>query len=477
MRKAAAYVRVSTDDQLEYSPDSQLRQIQRYAQQHQFVLPEEYLFVEEEGCSGRASGSRPEFLRMITTAKKKPKPFDAILVWKYSRFARNRQDSIVYKSMLRKDLGIEVLSVSESLGDDKMSIITEAVIEAMDEFYSVNLAEEVTRGMSEKAARGEALTYAPLGYRIEEGTYLPDQENAPLVQMMYQDFLQGFSCWEIAQKLNAIGARTRFGNPFAARSIEYILTNPVYAGKIHWTPGRKTEKMILSQGKHPPLVSNQDWEMVQKELEKRKVRYRSREKTMVKPGREFALRGLVRCSSCGATLTVNHSSKGGTTLQCNRYTRGACHDSHSVRLEKMNHWVFQSLEEDFGGHFFQISLPEKRILVEPTVLLQTRIEREKLRLERLKEAYQAGVDSLEEYRRDKQRTEHTLERLREELQAGQSEQAMTGWQLEGQQELLPFLRSEQIPETQKNQVLRSIVKSILFDRKSNTIEIIYILQE
>ena len=103
MKVAAAYIRVSTDDQLEYSPDSQLSQIRRYAKNNDFVLPEEYIFVEEEGRSGRNSAKRPEFMRMIATAKKNPKPFDAILVWKFSRFARNRQDSIVYKSMLRKE--------------------------------------------------------------------------------------------------------------------------------------------------------------------------------------------------------------------------------------------------------------------------------------------------------------------------------------------------------------------------------------
>ena len=155
MRTAAAYIRVSTDDQLEYSPDSQLLQIRRYAKDNGFLLPQQWVFVEEEGRSGRQSSKRPEFLRMIAAAKQSPKPFDAILVWKYSRFARSRQDSIVYKSMLRKELGIDVISVSEYLGDDKMAIITEAIIEAMDEFYSVNLAEEVTRGMAEKARRGQ----------------------------------------------------------------------------------------------------------------------------------------------------------------------------------------------------------------------------------------------------------------------------------------------------------------------------------
>ena len=86
MKIAAAYIRVSTDDQLEYSPDSQLVQIRRYAKANGFTLPEEYIFIEEEGRSGRYSVKRPEFLQMISTAKKKPKPFDAILVWKLFPF-------------------------------------------------------------------------------------------------------------------------------------------------------------------------------------------------------------------------------------------------------------------------------------------------------------------------------------------------------------------------------------------------------
>ena len=93
---------------------------------------------------------------MIGLAKRKPKPFDVILVWKYSRFTRNREDSVVYKSMLRKELNIDVISISEDVGDDKMSILFEAMIEAMDEYYSINLAEEVKRGMTEKAKRDGA---------------------------------------------------------------------------------------------------------------------------------------------------------------------------------------------------------------------------------------------------------------------------------------------------------------------------------
>ena len=139
---AAAYIRVSTEDQIEYSPDAQLAEIRKYAARERYTLPSEFIYVDE-GVSGRGTARRDAFNRMIGMAKQKPKPFHVILLWKFSRFARNREDSVVYKSMLRRQLGIEVVSVSEPVGDDKMSILIEALIEAMDEYYSINLAEEV----------------------------------------------------------------------------------------------------------------------------------------------------------------------------------------------------------------------------------------------------------------------------------------------------------------------------------------------
>ena len=111
MKTGAAYIRVSTDDQVELSPDSQLKMIEKYAKDNDIILSKEYIYADE-GISGRTVKKRPEFQRMIAVAKSKPKPFDVILVWKLSRFARNREDSIVYKSMLKKDCGIDVISVS-----------------------------------------------------------------------------------------------------------------------------------------------------------------------------------------------------------------------------------------------------------------------------------------------------------------------------------------------------------------------------
>lgn len=86
----AAYIRVSTDDQAELSPETQLEEIRKYAQREGIILLQEQIYIDS-GISGKKAERRPEFMRMIATAKEKDCPFSVILLWKYSRFARNQE--------------------------------------------------------------------------------------------------------------------------------------------------------------------------------------------------------------------------------------------------------------------------------------------------------------------------------------------------------------------------------------------------
>lgn len=76
-----------------------------------------------------------------------------MLVWKLSRFARNREDSILYKSLLKKK-GIQVISINEQIEDSPSGKLLEGMLEVTDEFYSNNLASDTLRGMKENAERG-----------------------------------------------------------------------------------------------------------------------------------------------------------------------------------------------------------------------------------------------------------------------------------------------------------------------------------
>lgn len=190
MKTAACYIRVSTDDQTEYSPDSQLKIIRDYAFKHDISLVEKYIFAEDGGKSGKNMTNRTEFMRLISLTKKKPKLFDAILVWKFSRFARNQEESIVLKSMLHKN-GIDVISVSEALPEGPFGSLVERIIEWSDEYYLINLAQEVKRGMKERASRGQPVCPPPIGYSMDNGKYVPNAD-AQFVKNVFADYLYGW---------------------------------------------------------------------------------------------------------------------------------------------------------------------------------------------------------------------------------------------------------------------------------------------
>jgi site-specific DNA recombinase len=156
-RKVVIYARVSSDKQdVDLSITAQLKTIRDFASRCGYSVVREFV---DEAETGRTT-ARPAFREMVSLARNPQKSFDTILVWKYSRFARNREDSIVYKAMLRKN-GVQVISINEPTEDTPTGRLMEAIIESLDEFYSDNLGEEVTRGLRESASRGFYLSVRP----------------------------------------------------------------------------------------------------------------------------------------------------------------------------------------------------------------------------------------------------------------------------------------------------------------------------
>jgi site-specific DNA recombinase len=475
MKIAAAYIRVSTDDQMEYSPDSQLEKIREYAKKNDMVLPEEYIFREDEGISGKKAEKRPEFMRMIGTSKKKPKPFDVIIVWKFSRFARNRQDSIVYKSMLRKQCGIDIISVTEQIGDDKMSIIVEAMIEAMDEYYSINLAEEVRRGMNEKVSRGEPVTAPAFGYKIKDKKYYIDPDTAPFVRMIFDDYISGVGCRAIALKLNAMGIRTKRGGLWENRTVEYILHNPVYIGKIRWNPKRKTRRdyndpsIVIIDGDHEHLIDDEIWQKAQKRQTENKMLFGKQAGQKLSPS--YMLQGIVKCSSCGKTL----SRSVGKSLQCIGYAHGKCDVSHSILIDRLEEMVLTSIEQDLkSGEINIIRKLAPKAEYEADVI-QKQIAREKQKLIRVKEAYENGIDSIEEYKINKQKIRDRIQQLEETkpVVKQQSHADLVKKFRTGHKGVLKVLRDLNTSAEEKNLLLRSFVDKIVYDREQNAITIYY----
>lgn len=466
MKVAAAYIRVSTDDQIEFSPASQLEKIRLYAERNQILLPKEFIFVDE-GISGRKTKNRPAFNEMIGLAKRQPKPFDVILVWKFSRFARNREDSIVYKSMLRKEHNIDVVSVSEDIGDDKLSILIEAIIEAMDEFYSINLAEEVKRGMTEKAKRGGVLSIPGFGYKVENGEYVVVPEEAEIIQKVFNDYVNGKGLLTIARALNAMGIKTHRGNKIENRTVEYWLNNPLYIGKTRWNPDGKLSRnytadtAIITDGQHKSIIDIKTWDKAQKKMQEQKARFKKYFNSDRK-GLSHWLTGILRCEKCGKVLSYQ-----GGYFGCSERSRGKCDGVGYIKAEKISNIILGILSEielpNVELDFAQSDLTPEVSANDDSKIIKTQIQRLEIRLERVRLAYEDGADTLDEYKTNKKAITDEIDKLKEMLETNGEEQPAEETAIDKKElrRLTEILNDADVSNVEKNNMARTIFKEII----------------
>lgn len=471
----AAYIRVSTDDQLDLSPDSQLDEIKKYAAANDIVLSPDYIFMEQEGRSGKKAENRPEFQRMISTAKVKPKPFDCILVWKFSRFARNQDESTFYKGMLRKKLGIDVISVSEPIVEGMYCRLIEMIIEWQDEFYSYNLGVEVKRGMTKKAELKGYQMVPCLGYAaVGNGKpFVIMEDEYKIVEDIFRMYaLENLDRTAIARRLNAQGKTAKRGNPFEQRTVTRILTNPFYNGIVNWNG-------ISFQGSHETRRSVTDlYDICQERL---KQEFRPVKRRSISTCRHW-LSGLLKCSVCGATMSYNGGGKSrpDAVFACWKYAKGLHKESCSVTVAKAERVVIRSLEkilETGNFEYDRIPRPASEQDSSQKAAIEVKLERLALKEERIRSAYENGIDSLEEYKTRKEQLLKERAELEAELASLEPADCSPAPSLEELLERVKtvhdLLCSPDVDFETKGTALRSILKFIVFDRKADRFEFHY----
>lgn len=482
-RTGALYVRVSTDKQEELSPDSQIKLGMDFAKQHNIYIPPEYIF-RDDGISGKKADKRPSFSNLIGLAKSKEHPIDCILVWKFSRFARNQEESIVYKSMLSRDK-VEVISISEPLPEGPFGSLIERIIEWMDEYYLTNLSSEVIRGMTEKAKRGQYQAQPPIGYKFAGHNLPPVQDPDTLIipstiqKMFLTDQL---TTRQIALKLNAMGYRTKHGNLFDARDIRYILENPFYAGKSRWNySGRGRElkdssEVIIADGNWEPLY---DWDTYLA-IQDRLASLDSANASHGKRKRDVSackhwLSGMLICSSCGHTLAYSGSGKN-IGFQCWRYTKGMCPTSHYIGIPLLENNVIQTLEGFLLADSINYTIVYKNASGDDKVQeLKTILTKLSEKERRIKDAYLNGIDSIDEYKENKQKLQTERDRVQKELSAFTrpplDKKECDKLMLQNIENALAILTNENSDYTQKGAAIRNICDNIIFDRKDTNLDI------
>ncbi|MBA7673110.1 hypothetical protein ES703_81298 [subsurface metagenome] len=359
--KVALYARVSSDQQAEKnnSIPSQLRLLNKYAEDHNMEVFKEYV---DEGESA-LSVNRPAFLEMIFETKKQIPPFQAILVWKLSRFARNRQDSILYKSMLKKR-GIELISISEPIDDTPQGQLMEGVIEVIDEFYSAVLAQETLRGMIENARKGYRNGGHPIyGYKNVQvfdnrgnpkTKYEINEAEAKVVKLIFKLYANGNGLKNIVMELIRKGIKPRSSSYWGKTTIANILRNETYIG---WTVFNKRDKKtngkqfkpkeewVIIKNTHEPIIGEDLFNKVQNLIKERQPKNTPAQVTASK----YLLSGLMQCGKCDGSFGVTGygRNKKYAYYNCINYAKKgkAVCSGRRIRADKLDKDIINRVKE------------------------------------------------------------------------------------------------------------------------------------
>ena len=329
-RIVALYCRVSTEMQREKGESIELQK----ARLKDFVVEQglKYKFYVDAGFSAKDT-NRPEIKKLIEDIKQGK--IQAVFVLKLDRITRSIKDLIGLLELFEEH---EVSFKSLTQPFDTSTPMGRIFVRLMGEFAQLEremISDRVGESMRHRAKKGKMNGgVVPYGYMsfaqvykgfirsgipqnkarnkalkltpVEKKMYL-NSEEAEVVKKIYAKYLELESLRGVTEWLNHNGYKTREGSSWAATSTRRLLSNPTYIGKIWYnkrvsskTTGklkaRAKEDWIIEQGEHKPIITEKEFDMVQKILERQSTEPRRKLS-------DYLLSGLVRCGKCGGALT------------------------------------------------------------------------------------------------------------------------------------------------------------------------------
>ena len=316
--RAALYLRVSTGRQAvnDLSIPDQRRQLEVYCEANGWAATAEYVEPGNTATDDR----RPSFQSMIEAALTKPPAFDMIVVHSFSRFFRDQFQFEFYVRKLAKN-GVRLVSITQELGDDPMSVMMRQIMTLFDEYQSRENAKHTLRAMKENARQGFWNgARQPIGYRIvaaeQRGAKIKktleiDPLQAETVRTIYRWALTGdgaqgpMGLKTIATRLNEQNIRTRDGGRWGISAVHQILTRSTSMGEHRFNTRDHKTKAPKPEAEHaimavPAIVSKADHEAVRARLTSRNPKWTP---PRVSTGPNL-LTGICFCGSCGGAMTL-----------------------------------------------------------------------------------------------------------------------------------------------------------------------------
>ena len=442
--RCVIYLRVSTKEQAEkdltedgFSIAAQREACVRRIRDEGWELVDEYV---DKGESARTA-DRPRLRAMLARIGEES-DIEAVIVHKVDRLARNMEDHVAIRALLRRH-GVALVSVTENLDETASGRLVEGIHTLMAEFYSANLASEVRKGMGQKAKLGGYPHKAPLGYlNVREpiggrqvAHIVPDPERAPLVKAAFELYATGdWTVERLAHEMADRGLRNRGrSGHYTAKAVTVsglarLLAHRAYVGVVEWDG-------VEYEGQHEPLVDSATFEKVQELLNARAMRG-TRERR-----HHHYLKGVLACGVCGRRLSIQYSKGTYTYFYClgqkDRRNGTGCQERYvaadQLEAEVENLYGRIQVPADWAEGLRQAIATEVGTRHEDTTaereLLTQRHEHAESERFKLMEAYYANAIDVAMLR-------HEQERIGAELRATESRQATLDASLDDWQEVM-----------------------------------------
>lgn len=369
MKKAALYIRVSTDAQREegYSIDAQKEMLSAFCVTKKI---ENYEFFIDGGYTG-SNLDRPEMQRLIKEVSENK--ISAVIVYKLDRLSRSQKDTLYLIEEVLNPKGVDFISMNESMDTSTpLGRLMLGILSAFAQLERENIKERTRMGMKERVKEG----YWPGGGRIpygydydsEKGILVPNKD-ADTVRLIYSLYLDGYPMYKVAKMA---------GLKYERLAVQ-ILKRKSNAGFITYN-GEEFK------GRHEPLVSEETYNAAIKMMEER-----SNKKFT---DSEYLLSGMVYCGVCGAKMRYQKWGKRGCKLCCYSLEKNKPYLVKDENCTNEKIWadeVEKAVTEDLLGLSYEISsgeFPETDI----KSVLETKKEQCEKKLKRLYKLFAEGED-------------------------------------------------------------------------------------
>ena len=259
----------------------------------------------DAGESAR-SAKRPELQRMLDYIS--THQVTCCIVHKVDRLARNRLDDVdIHRHLI--DAGVHLVSATENIDETHSGMLLHGIMSSIAEFYSRNLAAEVTKGMTQKVAAGGTPSRAPIGYlnvrrKDDQGreyrTVEIDPDRAPLIRWVFDTYTKGehtvpdLLAEATARGLTTVPTPKRPSGPVGRSTFFKLLRNPYYIGQVRY-------QGAVYPGAHEPIIDPETWQKVQTLLDTRATARERRRK------HDHYLKGTLYCGTCTSRLQLDYA--------------------------------------------------------------------------------------------------------------------------------------------------------------------------